>query len=78
MVRRDEQLLRGIGAVAAAEPGRLVQQQGDRLDGRRCGAWQQFDALVGAAEMRFLHRLAIHRYPAALDIQLGLAAGAGQ
>ncbi|MOA13874.1 hypothetical protein D3C78_1339410 [compost metagenome] len=58
--------------------GRLVQDQGDRRLGFRAGTGTQGDGLLLNLELRLLDHLAIHRHPAALDVQLGLAARAGQ
>ncbi|MNN03049.1 hypothetical protein D3C81_1157240 [compost metagenome] len=67
----------GAGGFAV-HAGRLVQQQGYRFQRFGTGTRQQFDALLLDLELRLLDHHAIDRDPAALDIQLGLAAGAAK
>ncbi|MNR18795.1 hypothetical protein D3C85_1355420 [compost metagenome] len=65
----------GTGAVEV-ELGGLVEQQGDRLQGFGLGALAQFDLVLGDLELRLVDHGAVHRDPAALDVQLGLPPGA--
>ncbi|MNN37855.1 hypothetical protein D3C81_1518220 [compost metagenome] len=67
-----------LAGMFAVQVGRLVQDQGDRRLGFRLGAFAQGDGLRLHLELRLLDHLAIYRDPAALDIQLGFAARAGQ
>ena len=63
----------GAGCLAVST-GRLMRQQGDRVQcfGARSG--QQLDLLSVDFELRLLDYHAIDRDPAAFDVQLGLAA----
>ncbi len=64
--------------IVVAPAGRLLQQQGGRFDRFRAGARQQLHALVGHLELWLLDHFAVDADPAALDVQLGFAARAGQ
>ncbi|MNJ53220.1 hypothetical protein D3C77_486000 [compost metagenome] len=67
----------GAGGLAV-HTGRLVQQQGHRLQRFGTSAWQQFDALLLNLELRLLDHQAIDGDPAAFDVQLGLPARAAK
>ena len=60
------------------EIGCLMKQDGHRLDGDEFGIGVELDLLLGDHELWLLHDLPIHAHPAALDIELGLTARAGQ
>ena len=79
MRRRRDQRRGGLAAVDRVEARRLVQQDRGRLGGSRTRVGIEFDVFVRHHVLRRLDDLAIHRYPAALDVALGIGArAAGQ
>ena len=56
---------------------RLVKQDGHRLHRNQRGIGMQLDLLRRHHELRFFHHLPVHLHPAARNIQLRLAARAG-
>ncbi|MCY1433342.1 hypothetical protein D9M71_493690 [compost metagenome] len=66
-------------AVAGAfdvQIGRLVEQQGNRLQGFGAGTGLKLDLLLGHFELRLVDHRTVHGDPAAFDVQFGLPSGA--